>query len=370
MKNPSAVMTLAVLTAGCGAPREAPVDRAPVAWTEMRPVDSIGVLEGDSLRMFGQIVDIAPVPGGGVAVLDFVTAKVSLFDGEGCFTGAFGGRGEAPGEFQHPKNITVLPDGDVVVTEMLTGAVTLTDREGRFLSRWCHEGLGSMPLLMIPFDDSSFVDYRFSMGMGYDGFTVGFGLSRYHAATGEKLAALVSWSGPARPDTDFEPGYLCAAGDAGRGVIYLSRCNAETWMIEVMDGAGNPVDTMAPFPGRTRVPASEGEPVPGAYMVSFMYADESGSSGNMFTNAPGLHPFIGALGVDREGNVWARRGGPGDPVWDVVSPVGEPLREVTVHMGDPYSVPDLVMGDGGFFMFQRNPQDYCRVYIMEESAPL
>lgn len=104
--------------------------------------------------------------------------------------------------------------------------------------------------------------------------------------------------------------------------------------------------------------------VPGTWMVSYAYQDETGSSGMQSTNAPELHPFISDLGVDTDGNIWARRGGVEENLWDVLSPEGEWLRVVVVEAFTPESIPKVVMGSGGFIAFELNPEDVCHVLVL------
>jgi hypothetical protein len=82
------------------------------------------------------------------------------------------------------------------------------------------------------------------------------------------------------------------------------------------------------------------------------------------TNIPELHPFISDLGVDSEGNIWARRGGVEQDMWDVLSPEGVWLREAVIETFTPESIPKVVMGPGGFIAFELNPEDVCRVLLL------
>ncbi len=358
--------TALVILAACGNPHPQPARNLPSQGADtLRAADSIGILSGDSCCVFGHIIDAAPLPGGGVAVLDRITCRISLFDGNGEFLRSFGRMGEAPGEFQLPVKFAVLPSGSMVVGELLNGRVTLLDPEGNCLSCWSHEGLGGIPLLMLPFDEDSFLSYNFALVMNGMTLQLSFSLRRYDAMTGEVMAEYMSWEGEGRPETDFVPAYISAAANTETGLVYMSRCDSETWRIEVFDAAGTPVDTLEPFPERERLPVNMEEGfVPGTWMVSYAYQDETGSTGMQSTNVPELHPFIGDLGVDAGGNIWARRGGAGQNSWDVLSPEGLWLREVVIEAFTPESIPKVIMGPGGFIAFELNPEDVCRVLLL------
>jgi hypothetical protein len=218
---------------------------------------------------------------------------------------------------------------------------------------------------MLPFDEGSFLSYNFALLMNRMTLQLQFSLRRYDAFTGDVLAEYMSWEGTGRPETDFVPAYICAAANTETGLVYMSRCDAGAWRIEVFDAAGTPVDTLQAFPDRERLPADmESGFVPGTWMVSYSYQDETGSSGMQSTNIPELHPFISDLGVDPEGNIWARRGGVEQYLWDVLSPEGVWLREAVIEAFTPESMPRVVMGPGGFIAFELNPEDIGRVLLL------
>lgn len=366
MKTILVATTALALMIACGNPQPTVVRNAPSHGADtLRAIDSIGVLSGDSCYVFGHIMDAAPLPGGGLALLDRITCRVSLFDGNGEFLRSFGRMGEAPGEFQLPIRFAVLPSGNVVVGELLNGKVTLLDPDGNCISYWSHEGLGGIPLLMLPFDEGSFLSYNFALVMNMMTLQLQFSLRRYDAFTGEVLLEYMSWDGAGRPETDFVPAYICAAANTETGLVYMSRCDAEVWRIMVFDATGAPVDTLEPFPDRERLPVDMEEGfVPGTWMVSYAFQDETGSSGMQSTNVPELHPFISDLGVDALGNIWARRGGVEQGMWDVLSPDGVWLREAVIEAFTPESMPRVVMGPGGFIAFELNPEDVCRVLLL------
>lgn len=370
MKKALLATTSLALLSSCGHPQPPAVQDAPSLGADtLRAVDSIGILSGDSCYVFGHIMDAAPLPGGGLALLDRITCRISMFDGNGAFLRSFGRMGEAPGEFQLPIKFAVLPNGSVVVGELLNGRVTLLDPDGNCISCWSHEGLGGIPLLMLPFDESSFLSYNFALVMNLTTLQLRFSLRRYDAFTGEVLAEYMSWEGAGRPETDFVPAYICSAVNTETGLVYMSRCDAEVWRIMVFDAAGAPVDTLEHFPDRERLPVDMEEGfVPGTWMVSYSYQDETGSSGRQSTNVPELHPFISDLGVDAQGNIWARRGGVEQSMWDVLSPEGVWLQEAVIEAFTPESMPRVVMGPGGFITFELNPEDVCRVLLLRAQS--
>lgn len=357
---------LVVLAAACGrgpAPADNPSE---LSVDTLAAVDSIGIMMGDSNYMLGAIADFTPLPGGGAAILDRITEKVSVFDSEGVFVSSFGGHGEAPGKFQWPVRVDVLPSGDMLVIEGVTGKVNVFDPEGALLTSWQMEGMGIYPLDARPFDDSSFVSYNFSMLMDETVLKIRFSLWRYHALTGEVLARYMTWEEPATASTDFTDAYLVVATDCVDR-LFLSRASSPSWMIEVLDGAATPLDTLLLFPDRPRLAVeSDSGYVPGTVTVSFMYQEgEGGDMASGFTNSPTFHPFVSDIETGPGGELWVRQGGLPPTEWDVISPGGEPTGRFHMAAGDSTSMILLEADADGAYAMDANTEDYHRLYRME-----
>ena len=258
-------------------------------------VDSIGVLMGDSCYVLGLIADCTMLADGRPAILDRLKGTISVYDPHGIFQFCAGGTGEGPGEFQYPLCLAQLRSGIIVVAEMM-GEVTALDQAGRYIDGWTFQGMGGLPIDCIPFDDSTFVGYYFSMKIEESSVSINYSLRRYHVLTGEIVAEYFNWSGEPDPSTDFTPGYLVAAGD-GRGTLYVSRIQNEKWLIEVYGSEPEPVDSILLFPERERVALPDsGGFVPGCLPVQYGFQD-NGAMMQEMVNMPEEHPFISQLGV-------------------------------------------------------------------------
>lgn len=360
----TALLLMAIIVAGCGEIPAATVlveeeDTIPV--DTITAVDSIGILMGDSCYTLGAISDFTMFPGAQPVILDRVKGTVSVFDSTGVFVRSFGGFGEGPGEFQGPMSLVRLSSGIVLVMDRYARVVSFNS-QGEYLNSWNMEGLGGFSIESMPFDDSTFVSYSFSMRRNESGFGINFLMSRCHAVTGEVLTEYFCWSGEPVPSTDFTPGYLVAASD-GRGRVYLSRIQSENWMIEVYGADAEALDTISLFPDRERIAAPDTVMIPGTVYIGYAFSDGE-TQETAYVNMPEEHPFISALGVDGEGNIWCRRGGlPGD-MWDVVSPEGEHLREVLVTLPDSAYFIDMDVNPNGVLAFDMMTEDYHKLYIM------
>ena len=144
----------------------------------LEAVDSIGIFLGDSNYVLGAIADFTMLPDAQPVILDRIKGKVSVFDNSGEFIRSFGRFGEAPGEFQGPIAVTALSSGIIVVIDRYAKVISF-DQTGNYLNDWSMEGLGGFPINLIPFNDSTFVSYDFSMRRTEEGFGINFRMSRY-----------------------------------------------------------------------------------------------------------------------------------------------------------------------------------------------
>ena len=99
-------------------------------------VYSVGVLEGESWEMFGQVAKVAFDAAGNLFVFDALgsrTVRVLVFDSTGGFLREFGRSGQGPGEFDYPVGFAVLRDGTTVVRDLGHRAYQLFDPSGQYL---------------------------------------------------------------------------------------------------------------------------------------------------------------------------------------------------------------------------------------------
>lgn len=354
---------LAVIIMGCGESSAVnePVPGEAIQVDTLTAVDSIGILMGDSCYTLGAIADFTMFPGAQPVILDRLKGTASVFDSTGLFVNKFGGFGEGPGELQGPIAMTRLSSGVIVMMDRYLKVVCL-DSNGNYLNDWTMDGLGGFSIDCIPFDDSTFVSYNFAMKRHETGFGINFSLNRYHAVTGEILTQYFDWFGDPAPSTDFTPGYLVAAS-GGDGTMYLSRIQSDSWMIEVYGADAAPADTISLFTHRERLAAPDSAMVPGTVYISYMFSDGE-TQEVAYVNMPESHPFISALGVDGNGDIWCRRGGLPGNHWDVVSSAGEHLREVFVTLPDSAYYIDMKVNPNGILAFDMMTENYHKLYVM------
>lgn len=117
-------------------------------------VYSVGVTEGESWEMFGQVARVAFDATGNLYVFDKASSgggsevRVLVFDRLGRFLHEFGSSGGGPGEFNRPVDFAVLGDGTVVASDASHRAYQLFDASGSF-QRFVRAGgeAGGVPVL-------------------------------------------------------------------------------------------------------------------------------------------------------------------------------------------------------------------------------
>lgn len=88
---------------------------------------------GTGPGQFNFPVDVAVMPGGGLAVLDALNFRVQLLDDDGRPVGEFGVQGDVPGCLARPRAVAADPHGNLLITDAQTDLVQLFDPQGRLL---------------------------------------------------------------------------------------------------------------------------------------------------------------------------------------------------------------------------------------------
>jgi len=101
---------------------------------DFEEVYRVGVLDGESWEMFGEVVELAFDERGNLYIFDRAPdLRVLVFDAAGEFVREFGAAGEGPGEFNMPMSYAVLRDGTTIVGDMGHNAYQIFDESGEFV---------------------------------------------------------------------------------------------------------------------------------------------------------------------------------------------------------------------------------------------
>ena len=102
----------------------------------MRPMVTIGKLDGESYEMLGNIRAIAVAPDGSIYVSD-AGPILRKYDAAGTFVMNIGRDGGGPGEYARPDGgLGVLSDGRVVLRDPGNGRISVYGPDGSYLDAW------------------------------------------------------------------------------------------------------------------------------------------------------------------------------------------------------------------------------------------
>lgn len=111
-----------------GAPGISDANRTAVAVDielKLEAVDTVGVLEGDSVQSFGHVIDVARDEHGTLFVLDAIRNHLVVFDSAGGFLSSTGRRGGGPGEFAYPTSLDLITGQQLVVLDQGNARISI-----------------------------------------------------------------------------------------------------------------------------------------------------------------------------------------------------------------------------------------------------
>ncbi len=287
---------------------------------------TIGCESCGDAREFGEVVDVAVDPSGGVLVLNSRAPFLRRFDNGGVWQWSAGTTGGGPSEYRRPLWVIPSPDG-VQVVDMTARRVSRLGTTGRFES--------SAPLRGFPAAVAT-QGTRGTFVVLFDDLRGGFRLERWTAAdTGRPLVA--------PPSTEPRaPGVMVftAMAVGGDGALALAR-DVNNYRVQIIGADGTLRRTIT----RDIPPERRSVEERAALERIRVRAAERASTerGTAARNAPSVprpsgdpdlksHIAIDGLQYDDAGRLWVRtmRGDHAVTVFDVFSPSGDFLGELRV----------------------------------------
>jgi len=331
---------------------------APVfATLDSVPEVRIGSLDGAPQEQFGSVVDVIPLPDGGVAVLDRQAAEIRIFDGTGAYRATLGVKGEGPGELQSPGVLGLLPGDTIAVydsrSERITrfgpdgtlGRITTLagDAMGRpytadFLpdgrlvgqSRWFADASGALPMEQKPtfVRDSVVLTVFDADGAVADTVDVLPGGEWIRSTQVSGQMVMVSMRSAA-----FDRSNLFAAYPDG----VWSDTN-DRFELRLYDAADGRLARIVRAPGLERLATDEvAQAIHDHEMADADTPDERRTTEEWFALSPRptLQPAYDRVVVDDRGRLWVREWSGTDPStrWWVFSGAGDLLGSVDVPSG-------------------------------------
>ena len=318
-----------------------------------------GAAANDSAQLIWDVVGLARLTDGRVAVLSGEGRGLFLFEASGKLSGTIGRAGEGPGEFLRPERLQYLPPDTLVVWDYHMTSINYFDTEGSLLRERTidHAALrqrapgATGESMRMPLPDGSFVvGAPDRSGAGAEmrpepGGTFRWMPEEYLRLDHEYRAhSFGIWAGMEmwvpRVGTDYEipfvptfalDSHIAVGGDPLS--VYLSEGDRNEILQFALDG------TLMRIIRRTTDPVRVTDRAHGAW-IETMYAfgemaDEPLPPG-VFDGMPRKesYPPVGGLVVDAEGHVWVREWSASETgvpdQWSVFSPWGRWLGVVAV----------------------------------------
>lgn len=364
------VTLVALLLASCGGENEQPIASDSPAGESASPVltavGEIGIELGDSNYVFGIIQDVDIASDGTVFVLDSRKKKVMAYSSQGDFLGSFGGEGEAPGEFLNPMSVACLEDGRIAVSDPFSREVEIFNRDFSY-SETVADFTERAPFVITATD------------RGFAGEQGGFNRDE-----GTVTQRVMSWDLQRdticvlfETESNFSQDNMAArfmepqAGIVStRGTVYFSPPVTDEYVVHAYPIGDGPTDPLT-WPGYDQVRRSREEIDAEIQLfedrLQAMAASGRGSRfAEMEYNPPEFYYATASMGVDSRGRIWVQRGWESDPVFDLFMP-GDTAPGETVYFDceDELSDCEFVITPYGFAAFERDPEYYPRVFLLE-----
>jgi len=353
----------AAVIPGCGSRGDPDAGNGPLA--VLVPLDTVGVELGDENLFFGAIASVEFTPGGELLVLDSNRRSLRVFSSTGRFLAEYGGPGEAPGELLSVGDLAVMGDGVIVVTD---------PRAGEF--EFFHPDTGYIGALMG-------FTHRVPSTVDADGDLIVGRRELFDRRTGSSGEALAGWS---RNSTEpvvvyteewsrFDPGRMASRlmapeppMEVSGSLVFYAPPDHESYRILAFDGSGAAPRTIS-RPGYTPVRKTQEELDEEMELFEerrrqMVGMGRGGAAMLSAEYAPGeFHFAVISLGSDAEGRLWARRGGPGTPVFDLFDRhTGDRLG--TASGPDEMESWTFVVTPYGIAAYEEDPQDYPKVVLL------
>lgn len=112
----------------------------------LRPIGTIGELEGPAEYLLGHVADATVGADGEVLILDADRDVVNLYDRTGSFVRTISRPGRGPGEFGDPNGVAFTADGRILIADRGRRAVHRFSRDGVYELSWPLPGLPDLPV--------------------------------------------------------------------------------------------------------------------------------------------------------------------------------------------------------------------------------
>lgn len=370
-----AVITAAIMCSGifCGGDSDSEIDASSVPESagidtvHVSVTDTLGLLMGDSTKVFGTITQASYGSDGSIFVLDGQKARLGIYTSDLNFVRFVGRRGSGPGEFQYPQSFAFLRDGRLAVCDWGAGSVVFFDSTLNYIEHLTGYYPDS-PRYIVAGPGNTYVAMNMSLQQDEEGirgssFIARFSDSIEHDHIYDSWPLMITAYGDPE-DPDLSIGRVDQDFDSDiSGTVYLAERDDSTYLVETFlpDGL---VDTLVQKDWE-RVEKSQQQLEQQLYEETRQEGQGGGQMGRR--TIQDIFPYLNAIGsvdVDTSGNIWVGQGYTETPTFEIYSPSGQ-LKYVAV-------IPELTGTRGleycfhnGYLAYDRQPEDYPKVYMLE-----
>jgi hypothetical protein len=324
----------------------------------------IGIELGDTDYVFGVIVDVAFTQNGEILVLDGRASTVKAYSPDGLYLGSFGGRGEAPGEFQNPRSMAVLADGRIAVADPFGGKVELYS--GDFSHYRTFNSFAGRAPMVIAGTSGGFAGEQSTVSRTEG--TIVSRLAIWDIET-DSMLVLAETESTFSPESMVERFMKPSPGMAfSDGTLYYYAPESQQYLIQVFQPDGTQGDPLT-LPGYAPVEKTQAELQEDMedYEARMLAMSSSGRGGMMAQAEYEPHPWhyaVSSIGSDSRGRIWVQRGWETCPVFDVFNP-GETIPSLSVAAPLELSGYSFVVTPLGFAAFHPDPDDWPKVVLLQ-----
>jgi hypothetical protein len=364
------VIASVLLVSSCGdgdTPGE-PLGEGNTDTLSLAVVDTIGIEMGDSLYVFGSLMQAGFLPGGEILALDLQRGYINVYAPDGSHIGAVGAHGPGPGEFEIPTSFAVLPDGGIAVTDIVGRDISFFD-PARSYTRVLSGFSFGPPMNIRGCPDGALVGQTMTMTFTEETVEGSQDLARWDDLTSTE-PSLIYASFPIDLNITGDQGTEVRAGPTidfavgPDGSIAIVETSDTLFSLKLLDPEGT--ELMSLYEERERVPMTQEEIDAGALGLSVMITDGSASAST--SRIEDIYPYrniIQSVGIDAEERIWVELGYGDKPFFQVFDYSGAILFTATVDTDfNNINRPSFVISSAGMLAFDSDPLDYPKIYLL------
>lgn len=334
------------------------------------PRDTIGVLMGDSNRVFGTIADAVTLDGGTIAILDEAKGCARLFSPQGEFIRQISRSGSGPGELLRPGGMVRLSDNSMGILDHASGLHRFSP-EGEYLDL-ATDFLGrSVPQWAWGVNGMGYVGAITAMEPVEENMVVSFIIGRWDQGSEPSVEYFRNSFNfdPQRMDEFLRNSFFSASFAAsGEGMVFVAPTSSETYEIMVHNPDGSLFSTITRE--MPRVQKSQEELAEETAMITAILK-ERGIPEDHIMYEPDPYRWLiqpQGLGVDGEGRVWVRNGASDQVIMDVYDPTGEHIAVVRIQgVTEPGTMDflNVKVQPHAILIYSLQDPEYPRLYVLD-----